>query len=78
VSKSKNRPLSNVLKFTTLTVISDTECAKILAEDGQPLAKGINIKAHMGVCADGRKNNTDICFEDSGGNLKNNYFSYFV
>jgi hypothetical protein len=68
VSLSKNRPLSDVLKFTTLTVISDTECAKILAEDGQPLAKGINIKAHMGVCADGRKNNTGICFGDSGGN----------
>jgi hypothetical protein len=69
VSLSENRKLSDVLKYTTLTVISDTDCAKILAKQyyGINIEPFFHIGTEMGVCADGRKTNTSICYGDSGG-----------
>jgi hypothetical protein len=69
VSESKNRKQSDVLKYTTLTAISDTECAKILAKQyyGINILNFVDIQTEMGVCADGHETNTSICYGDSGG-----------
>ena len=78
VSDSQDRKQSDVLKYTILTAISDTECAEILAKQyyGINILNFVDIKTEMGVCADGRKTNTSICYGDSGGCYQIFFFQF--